>query len=500
MAERTLIVAASNVLARGFFAVPTDRVSTRGEPVNALFSVARALEQAIAFKAPAFAVALVDPRPGAWPEILVAQLPRLRGLLETRGFHVIETGDELALAASYAAAAAEDVVVVGTDKRLAQLVSDRVWWYDPNKDARYTVDMVVKRFEVPPPQVAEWLALVGNKDDGLPGIAGIGAKGATALLTSHGTVAAALADADAIGGRTGKALKAAAAQVPVEVARATLARDRALPVPLAQLVFVPPDPAAVNALYRELGFAELLTAEGEAPLAITLCESEADVRAIAGEHAIWAVYEDPTPIHGALVGLALSPGDGRATYVPAALIPHLAPWLADAPKLGHDLKSAIVALKLPVGGIVGDAQIASHLAQPSNWAPHDLATDAKHVLGRALPDAASVRGVGAKEKAWGALPVAGSRSTPGAARRRQARSGARSHRPSIASATPSTSRSARRSCAWSCAGSASIAPSSIARRRRSRRSRRARGQITALAGHSFTSARRSSSGPCCSRS
>jgi len=88
----------------------------------------------------------------------------------------------------------------------------------------------------------------------------------------------------------------------------------------------------------------------------------------------------------------------------------LAVWLADptAPKLGHDLVATIVALRhagIELAGVIGDSACASHLTQPSNWAPHDLALVAKHVLGRALPELDAVRGVGQKRKAWSALPV-----------------------------------------------------------------------------------------------
>lgn len=419
MTERTLILSASNVLARGFYAVPIDRVSTRGEPVNALFALVRAVRKAIAFKLPARAVAVVDPTVHAgWPPLLAAQLPRLVSLVETLGFHVVSTADELSVVASYARAALEagdDVVVVGTDKRYAQLVGDRAWWYDANKDARYTVDMVVKRFDVPPPQVAEWLALVGNKDDGLPGIAGIGAKGAAELLAAHGSIASAIAAIDSIKGRAGNALRAAVAQIPAEIARATLARDRPLPLPLAALAFVSPPAAPVNAIYKELGFVEYLASDATDSVEVSVCDSDDAVRAALaslgpGPIALHALTEDPSPIRGALVGIALSAGDRRAFYVPAAHLAPLAPWLADAraPKLGHDTKIAVVALRrrgLELAGIAGDSQVASHLAQPSNWAPHDLPLVAKHVLGRALPDADAVRGVGQKRKTWGALTV-----------------------------------------------------------------------------------------------
>src|SRR5215468_3116666 len=194
MADRTLVASATNLLARGYLVVPTDRRSPGGEPVNALFAVARAIHRVLAFKAPSRTMAVIDADAGAggpaWPALLAAQLAPLPGLLETLGIRVARAPGEVHVAAAYARAAqsaGDDVIVVGVDKRFAQLVTDRLWWYDANKDARYTPEMVQKRFLVPPAQVAEWLALVGD-DDALPGVAGIGAKGAAGLLDSHGSI------------------------------------------------------------------------------------------------------------------------------------------------------------------------------------------------------------------------------------------------------------------------------------------------------------------------
>jgi hypothetical protein len=181
MPDRTLIVSATKL--RPWLASSCRLTGgARGEPVNALFAVARAIHRVLAFKTPSRAVAVIDETPGAaWPDLLRAQLAPLPHLLETLGIRVVRAPGEVHVAASYARAAldaGDDVIVVGVDKRFAQLVTDRLWWYDANKDARYTPEMVQKRFLVPPAQVAEWLALVGD-DDALPGIAGLGAKGAT---------------------------------------------------------------------------------------------------------------------------------------------------------------------------------------------------------------------------------------------------------------------------------------------------------------------------------
>jgi DNA polymerase I len=421
MAPRTLVASATNLLARGFLVVATDRKGGDGAPVNALFAVARSIHRAIAIRAPTRAVAVIESKPhaAAWPAILTAQLAALPELLRTLGLHVVEAPDEAAVVASYAAAAIEagdDVLIVGVDKRYAQLVDDRSWWYDANKDVRYTTEIVRKRFTVPPASVAEWLALVGD-DSGnevLPGVKGIGAKGATTLIEEHGSIAAAMEKLETIEGRLGKALRASKDDVVRELARARLERSRALPSALdaPALAYAPPDPKRLNALYERLGFSELLVAEGGS-IRTEACEAKGDVTAalatlgISEPIAIHALMEDPAPVRVPIAGIALANGKGATFYVPCASAawPELATWLADpgARKTGHNLVAAAVELRragIVLAGIVGDSAVASHLTQPSGWAPHDLPIVAKHVLGRALAEDDAVRGVGKKRESW----------------------------------------------------------------------------------------------------
>jgi DNA polymerase I len=418
--DRTLVVSAANTLASGFQIVPLDRRAKSGEPVNALFAVARAIARVLTFKLPARAVAVLSTSASTtatWPELLREQVPLLRELLRALGCHVVETDDEPNTVASYAQAArnrGDDVIIVGRDKRYAQLVTDHVWWYDSNKDVRYTPDIVHKRFLVGPAQVAGWLALVGDLD-ALPGIKGIGAKGATTLIEQHGSVETALASLDTIEGRVGKALRAAGDEVTRELARATLERNRPLPAPLDSMPFAPLATRELNALFDRLGFAELLTAEGDT-IRTEVCTDPAALAPILARLpptvALHALIEDPSPVRGTLVGIAVAAGDGTATYVPVASSAWttLATWLADAKaaKVCHDVVALDVALRrldppIVVAGIAGDSMHASHLSQPSNWAPHDLAVVAKHVLGRALAEDDAVRGVGRGRKPWAAL-------------------------------------------------------------------------------------------------
>ncbi|HUS30133.1 MAG TPA: DNA polymerase [Kofleriaceae bacterium] len=409
--DRTLVISATNVLAAGFLVVPTDRKSPAGDPVNGLFAVARAIHRVLQFKVPARAVAVVGPADPKWPALLQAQLPALPALLRALGVHVVEASDEQHLVASYVQAArdlGDDAIVIGRDKRFAQLVSDHVWWYDSNKDVRYTPEIVHKRFTVGPETVAEWLALVGDQE-ALPGVKGIGAKGATSIIETYGSVDAAMATLDTIEGRIGKALRAIRDDVPKELARARLDRHRPLPRPLAELTYALPAAATLNAAYEQLGFAELLSV-GDVAIRAEVCETAESLRgvlaALHGTVALHALLEDD----GALTGIALTTGGGDAWYVrtASAAWPELATWLGSAaPKVGHDLLGVRVALcrmNVDLAGVVADSMCASHLAQPSNWAPHDLGLVAKHVLGRALSEDDQVRGVGRARKAWSALP------------------------------------------------------------------------------------------------
>jgi DNA polymerase I len=417
MSERTLVVSATNLLARGFLIVPTDRMSRTGAPVNGLFAVARAVLHVVRWKLPTRAVAIVDRRGREWTELLVPQLELLPGLLRALGLTVVETEDEPQLVASYtraAAAAGDDVVIVGTDKRYAQLVTDTVWWYDANKDARYTPEIVSKRFGVAPAQVGDWLALVGD-DDRVPGVEGIGAKGGTQLLEAHSTVEQALASLASLNTRTRKALEAARDELPSHLARARLDRDRPLPAPLS--VYVEPSRGELNAQLDALGFVELLQSTST-ELRAHVCASpeqlEAALRALGSATvALYALIEDDDPRHETIEGIALSVGGGEGWYVPAASAAWstLAAWLEqpEARKSGHDLVASLVALRrmgVHVHGSVADSAYASHLTQPSGWAPHDLPTVARHVLGRSLADDDGVRGTGGERKAWRELPAA----------------------------------------------------------------------------------------------
>ncbi|MBX2799033.1 MAG: hypothetical protein KTR31_15260 [Myxococcales bacterium] len=429
MASRTLVVHATDVLARSYLSVAPGRASPQGLPTNALFGTVRTIRRALAFKQPERAVAVVDASepPADWPADLRSQSAALSELLAEHGLCVVRAEAPLHVVASYVTAALSDgdCMVVGSDKRLAPLVSDQVWWYEGHKDVRYTPEALRKRYGVAPAQCGDWLALVGEEGI-LEGVPGIGKKGAVSLLQAHGSLTAALADPECVEGRVGRALRAALPVARDQLQRATLRRDLALPVPLSDCAFRAPEAEALNATYRRLGFFSMLAATGVAEARADTRYAVADtpeaVRQVlaqlgTGPVSLQVLTEEPSPVRGELVGLAFSRAPGEAVYVPLlgasgeACLQALAPWLrdAEAAKVGHDTKAAAVALarrQVELRGVVGDSALASHLADPSGMAPHDLHRVARVCLHRALQPVDGLLGRGAKRVGFADLPVA----------------------------------------------------------------------------------------------
>jgi len=419
MPGRSVIVHTTDLLVRSFQAVPPDRTDPDGRPVNALFGVALGLRRAVERKQPDRAVAILDasaPVPD-WPRPLRQQHDRVAELVEAHGFTVVAADDPVravAAAVEQAVGAGHEVVVVGADKRLAQLVRPGVWWYEQHKDLFSTDEIVRKRFGVPPAAIPVFLGLVGERDL-LPGVPGIGKKSAIGLVEAHGSLAAAREALDTLPTRLRKALAEAGEQADAEVAKATLA-GASSPVSMDEGVFAAPDRAALDDRYRALGFVALL---GEAPREALDLVVDADDEALSTALRDWAgepvglsiVTEDPSPVRGALVAVALA-GGRRALHVDVrdAVPEPLRAFLEDPerPKVVHnwsDVRVALARRDIDAVGVALDTAVASHLDDPVGRAPHELEIVVRAVLRRALPPEEACRGKGKSQRAFADVPV-----------------------------------------------------------------------------------------------
>lgn len=218
-AESSLVlVDAYAQIYRCFFAI-RDLTNSRGEPTNALFGVARfllQLESNLPSRCGAFVFDKGKPqqrltvlpaykatRPPQ-PQEMRSQIPLIREWVEASGWAVLEEegweADDL-IAAAVAHRGEHTTYIVSADKDLAQLVSAHVFLTVPRKKGILEVmgpDEVKTSYGVPPEAIADYLALLGDSSDNIPGVPGVGPKTAVNLLEQFGSVDALMADLDAV--------------------------------------------------------------------------------------------------------------------------------------------------------------------------------------------------------------------------------------------------------------------------------------------------------------
>jgi DNA polymerase-1 len=209
--NRLLIVDGHAYAYRAFHAIRNLR-GPEGRPTNAIFGFVKALEKLRATLAPAGLLVVWDGGLSAermaalpeyksqrpeMPEDLRTQLDEIVSYLAAAGVasycgHGVEADDYIACLARRAADAGWNVVIASSDKDFMQLVSARIGLWNPNDKSEkiWSREQVLAKAGVEPEQVADWLALMGDAVDNIPGVPGVGPKTAAELLRQFGSVAA----------------------------------------------------------------------------------------------------------------------------------------------------------------------------------------------------------------------------------------------------------------------------------------------------------------------
>ncbi len=279
-----VLIDGSGYLYRAFHALPP-LSNHSGEPTGALFGVFNMLR--VTLKDKPSHVAFVADAPGPtfrdelfadykaqrapMPDDLRAQVEPMLALVSAMGFPIlrvdgVEADDVIGTLALQAAADGIDVVVSTGDKDLAQLVGPHVTLLNTMTNSRLDPDGVVQKFGVRPDQIVDFLALVGDSADNIPGVEKCGPKTAAKWLGEYGTLDAIVANADKIGGKIGENLRAALPQLPLSRQLATIKTDVPLDLRAAELVLREPDAALLRPLYERYEFRAALK-ELDAPVA-----------------------------------------------------------------------------------------------------------------------------------------------------------------------------------------------------------------------------------------
>ena len=262
-----------------FHALP-EMASPDGTPVSAVFGFTRDLLDIIEKKKPDYLVCAIDaPGPtfrhklfeaykgtrAEMPADLVPQIPLIRRLLDVMGIPYLEQAgfeadDLLATLAVRTVAAGGDCVIATSDKDARQLLGDHVRLLNLRNNALFGHEELLVDWGIRPDQVVDFLSLVGDAVDNVPGVPGIGPKIASELLKTHGTLDHLLEHADEVAGakrRENLRLHADTARAGRELIRLDLAVPVAIPWEAG--VRHAPDPVALADFLREMGFKSLLS-------------------------------------------------------------------------------------------------------------------------------------------------------------------------------------------------------------------------------------------------
>ncbi len=443
MNKTLLLVDGSSYLYRAFHAMP-DLRNAEGAPTGAIYGMINMLRRLRQDYEAAYIACVFDAKGktfrddlypeykanrASMPEDLVRQIEPIHEVVRAMGWPIlmvegIEADDVIGTLAVQAAALGLDTVVSTGDKDLAQLVNQQVTLVNTMSNEKLDRDGVIAKFGVPPERIVDYLTLVGDTVDNVPGVEKVGPKTAVKWLTQYGTLDGVTEHAKDIGGVVGENLRRTLDWLPQARHLVTVKCDCDLSAHLStidqQLINRPEDNEALREFFTRMGFRSWLReinaerqtsaasplpqnsvsdAQGGLFPADALPEAPAEVHyetvftEAQLQHwlekidaaSLTAVDTETTslePMHASLVGISLCVEAGSAAYIPLAhnypgapdqlarerVLEILRPWLENPakPKLGQHLKydSHIFANHgVSLQGIVHDTLLQSYVLE-----------------------------------------------------------------------------------------------------------------------------------------
>jgi len=485
-ASKLILVDGSSYLYRAFHALPP-LSNSKGEPTGAVLGVLNMLNKMIKEESPE-RIAVVFDAPGRtfrddlfdqykahrtpMPDDLRAQLQPLLEVVAAMGLPLlrvtgVEADDVIGTLAKQGAESGYDVLISTGDKDMAQLVGPRVGLINTMSNTRLDRDGVKAKFDVYPEQIVDYLALVGDSSDNIPGVTGVGPKTAAKWLNQYRTLDELIAHAGDIAGKVGENLRSELAMLELSRKLATIDTALALDLDADALAAVAPDVPRLRELYTRLELRALLKAlvpspepavanadpavievvvaavqsPGAPAVAAVVVETPMlarEYRQILSQEALdaWLAKLGAAPLicidtltdsldymQARIVGLSFAVTPGEAAYVPLAHdyagAPHqldrakvlaaFKPLLEDPtrPKVGHRLKFDAHVLQnhgIAAAGQRYDAMLESYVLN-SVATRHDMDSAAQRYLGIKTLQLEDVAGKGAKQIAFNQVDV-----------------------------------------------------------------------------------------------
>ena len=268
-----VLIDGSSFLFRAYHAVPP-LSNSKGEPTNAIYGVSNMLRKLMAdYPTDYFTVVFDAPgktfrnelyadykshRP-PMPDDLRVQIEPLHRLIRAMGLPLImesgvEADDVLGALAQHAAQQGFNVIISTGDKDMAQLVTEQIILENTMSNTRLDIQGVFDKFGVKPEQIIDYLALMGDTSDNIPGVPKVGPKTAAKWLEQYHTLENLIANADKITGKIGENLRASLEQLPLAKQLTTIKCDLDLPYGISDLKRQPVVNHELKELLTQLGF------------------------------------------------------------------------------------------------------------------------------------------------------------------------------------------------------------------------------------------------------
>ena len=392
------------------------------------------------------------------PDDLAIQIEPIHQMVKAMGLPLlivegVEADDVIGTLANEATSKGIDVVVSTGDKDMAQLVSDHVTLINTMTETRMDRDGVVEKFGVRPDQIIDYLALVGDKVDNIPGVNKCGPKTAVKWLQAYENLGGVIEHAGEIKGKIGEYLREAIDTLPLSYELATIKMDVALDFGLEDLVERQQNDSDLLQLFREYelrGWIAELEAKASEPseggsnqatetnndtqsapqekrYSVITDQSELDEWvARLGKSDLFAFDTETTSLrymHAEVVGVSFAIEAGEAAYVPfghdymgapeqldrESVLAQLKPLLEDPKqkKVGQNLKydkNVLANHGICLEGIAEDTMVESYVLN-SVSSRHDMDTLARNYLGEETITFESIAGKGAKQLTFNQLDL-----------------------------------------------------------------------------------------------
>ena len=350
----------------------------------------------------------------------------------------VEADDVIGTLAAEATRKGRRTIISTGDKDMAQLVSEHVTLVNTMSDSTLDHDGVMEKYGVPPELIVDYLALMGDSVDNIPGVPKVGPKTAAKWLAAYGSLDEVIAHSDAVKGKIGQNLRDCVDALPLSRELATIRCDVDFGTGIADLTPRPPDEDKLREHFERYEFKPWLEELGggtpePAPtetLEVGVVLNRADLDALLGrtrEAGRLTLAVETTPgrfMESEPVGVALGGASGDAAYVPVGhdhlgapaqlgwseFLEAAGPVLEDAAvaKTGQDLKHAsniLARFGVELDGVGNDTMLESYVLDSVGARRHALEDVSKKYLGREAPTFEALAGKGAKQRPMNQIDV-----------------------------------------------------------------------------------------------